>query len=76
MSGRVRVTRIIEIEYENQERFELDRQRWALPANGVCAKGLNLYKTATFLSESIGEPALVIAEFPTRGDLDLSAVTQ
>lgn len=56
----VRVMRIIEIEYPSLEVYEEDRKHWALPANGVqqFSAGAAIYKTATFLAETIGQGQL------------------
>jgi len=58
-TDRVRVMRIIEIEYDDLEQYEKDRERWALPANGVRRYGRTVYKAATFLAETIGTGNLV-----------------
>jgi hypothetical protein len=66
--ARVRVMRIIEIEYPSQEAYEADRERWMLPANGTKSYGTKTYKTATFLSESIGDRTLIISDGKTASD--------
>lgn len=46
---KVRVTRLIEIEYESFEHYEEDLKYWSLPANGTVTHGSNIYRTATTL---------------------------
>lgn len=60
----VRVLRIIEIEYLDQAHFESDRLHWQLPANGERRFGAKgpVYRTATMLSETIGDDAVTAAQ--------------
>lgn len=51
----VRVTRVIEIEYPDQESYERDRAMWQLPANGTKAFGDKTYRTACLDAVTLGD---------------------